>query len=424
MLIGSFFTGLSGLQANSFALNVVGNNLANVNTFGFKKAHASFAEIMSSFTKGFNGAQNPIQVGLGVRNSEVISRFTQGAIQDTGIATHMAIQGAGFFMLQDEAGATAFTRSGNFTLDQSGFLVNPEGYKVRGFMANGGVVDTDTITDVRIDLGQTAPASATSLVRYITNLSADAADGDTYASSIEVYDSLGVSHTLSVTFTKTANPLEWTYAMTFDGDATGVDTGGGANTGTLTFNPDGSLADIDGALANPTITIDAATAPSLVANGANSLTVTWDVVDAVSGNIYLSQFGTNNSTGTLYQDGYATGVLQDISVDEDGTIVGFYSNGLSLDLARVAIATFNNNHGLKKIDGTMFLSTGASGPYSIDGEGTGGKGAIVASSLENSNVDIAEEFTSMIIFQRGYQSNSRIITTVDQLMQEAINLKR
>ncbi|MDJ0840422.1 MAG: flagellar hook protein FlgE [Acidobacteriota bacterium] len=440
MLTGSFYTGLSGLQSNATALNVVGNNLANINTTGFKRSQANFAQIMSNTIRGISGAGNPLQVGLGVQTSEVVAKFEQGSIQTTGIKTHLAIQGEGFFQVNVN-GTNAYTRAGTFGFDEEGFLVAATGGNVQGFVgtdANGNLDIGAGIQNIQIDLGQAAPPRATDLVRFITNLSAEAVLNDSYPTTIEVFDSKGVSHQLNMTFTKTANTGEWSYQFAFNGDAA-VITGGGNGTGggTVTFDNTGELLSIDGTNINtagiptvpspePTITIASADIPS----GAADLNITWNALEAPNdptsqpASSFVTNFGNINSTGTLFQNGFGSGILQDIDFDQDGTMIGFFDNGLSLELARVAVATFNNRQGLKQIDGSFYLPTAASGPASIDGEGTGGRGSIIASSLESSNVDIAEEFTSLIIHQRGYQSNSRTITTVDQLLQEALNLKR
>ncbi len=454
MLTGSFYTGLAGLQTNAAALNVVGNNLANINTAGFKRGQANFAQIMSNTILGISGSGNPIQSGLGVKTTEIVAKFEQGSIATTGIKTHLAIQGEGFFMA-DINGTTAFTRAGNFGFNEQGQLITANGGVVQGFLGTqaDGTLDTSLgIRDIQIDLGQASPPRATTSARFISNLSAEEEDGQDYATTIEVYDSKGVSHQLTLTFTRSeagdvAGPppqTAWTYAFEFDGDngtggTIGIDVVGGtgaslgSNGGLITFDENGGLATIDG------VVVQAAT-PALdpkinitgIPGGADDLEIEWDVVETNSDfdgssqfhGSYVTNYGNKNSTGTLSQNGYGSGVLQDVDFDQNGTMIGFFDNGLTLELARVAIATFNNKNGLKQIDGGYYLPTAASGPFSVDGEGTGGRGSIISSSLESSNVDIAEEFTAMIVYQRGYQSNSRTITTVDQLLQEALNLKR
>ena len=444
MLTGSFYTGLSGLQANATALNVIGNNLANINTSGFKRSQANFAQIMSNTIRGISGAGNPLQVGLGVGTTEIVAKFEQGSIQTTGIKTHLAIQGEGFFQVSN-GGANSFTRAGNFGFNSEGKLIAANGGTVQGFLGTlpDGSLDTSAgVRDIQIDLGQAAPPKSTDLVRFISNLSAEAEELDEYRTTIEVFDSKGVSHQVGLNFTKTATDGEWSYSFEFNGDATGVTVAGGDGadstlTGTVQFDSNGNLESIDAAginvgnpdASNPVVTIDP------VGGGAAPLVITWDLIDAnpdydpadptaFPNGSFTTSYGNTNSTGTLFQDGYGSGVLQDIDFDQNGTMVGFFDNGLTLELARVAVATFNNRSGLKQIDGGFYLPTAASGPFSVDGEGTGGRGSILSSSLEASNVDIAEEFTALIIHQRGYQSNSKTITTVDQLLQEALNLKR
>jgi len=425
MLIGSFYTGLAGLQANATALNVIGNNLANINTSGFKRSQANFAQVMSDTVRGISGAGNPTQIGLGVKTTEIVAKFEQGSIQTTGIKTHLAIQGEGFFQI-DNGGTSAYTRSGNFGFNQEGFLVSANGGIVQGFVGTrpDGTVDTSAgVRDIQIDLGQAGAPSATGLVRFITNLSAEAVEGDTYATSIETFDSKGVAHQLTLTYTKHADTDRWDYEFTFP-DGTPNTTAGFQPDGFVRFDTSGKLSELDGT------PIGTATERTIqftdLTSGAADFEFEWDLIDdsVTPFSSFTTSYGSTYNTGTLFQDGFGSGVLQDIDFDQDGTMIGFFDNGLSLELARVALATFNNKSGLKQVDGGFYLSTAASGPASVDGEGTGGRGSILASSLESSNVDIAEEFTAMIVHQRGYQSNSKIITTTDQLLQEALNLKR
>ena len=417
MLLGSFYTGLAGLRANAQALNVIGDNLANVNTVGFKRRAINFSEIMSSNTGSQNAAGNPIQIGLGVNTTEIISSFDQGAIQSTGIATQLALDGNGFFVLQND-GQETFSRAGNFTLDSEGFLVNPSHSNVRGYIErnpDGSINTASARTDIQVDLGGVSDPRSTTLIRFLTNLNADSTVGEEFQTSVEFFDSLGISHTMTVLFTNTA-PGAWSYAISSD-DGTPAPAAG-----TLGFDSFGVLDTVDGV--NPPA--DLSIAITAFGSGAADQTITWDIVDDTSTTLdsYLSQQGTSSSNGTLFQDGYSSGVLQDIGFRQDGTMFGYFSNGQTIDLARIALATFNNQHGLRNIGNNQYLATAAAGPASIDVPGSGGRGVTISHSLENSNVDMAEEFTKMIINQRGYQSNSKIITTVDTLLQEAINLKR
>ena len=430
MLTGSFYSGLSGLQTSATALNVIGNNLANINTTGFKRSQANFNQVMSNTIKGVSGAGNPLQIGLGAATAEIVAKFEQGSIASTGIKTNLAIQGEGFFEVQHNNNKV-YTRAGNFGFDDEGNFITSNGGIVQGFSGTrpDGTVDTSGgVGNIRVDFGQASAPKATELTRYITNLSAEADTADTYNTSIEAFDSKGVSHQLGLTFTKTANTGEWSYQFAFD-DGTISATAPTQGDGLMTFGPNGTLATLDG---NPINVAGAANRTIGISNlntGADDMLVEWDLIqfdltDPTNNSSLVTNFGNKNSTGTLFQDGYGSGVLQDLDFAQDGTMIGFYDNGLTLELARVALATFNNKAGLKQVDGGFYQTTAASGPASVDGEGTGGRGSILSSSLESSNVDIAEEFTSLIIQQRGYQSNSRTITTVDQLLQEALNLKR
>lgn len=428
MLNASFYSGLAGLQSNATALNVVGNNLANINTAGYKRSMTTFGQVMSDTVRGISGAGNPIQVGLGSARTEVIARFEQGSIATTGIRSHLAIQGEGFFQLQDD-GRSVFTRSGNFSFNQEGFLVHASGSRVQGFLgtdADGLATTTGGLTDVRVDLGQASPPSATERVRFISNLSNSADTGESYTTSIEVFDSKGVAHQMNLTFTKTATSGEWTYQFGFE-DGTVSTTFPNDGSGTVVFDSDGNLSVLDGVSINPSGMNKTFNITNLN-TGAEDMTITWEAFEegeaGAANRGLITNYSNNFSTGTLFQDGFGSGILQDLTFDQDGTMVGFFDNGLTLELGRIAIATFNNRNGLKQINGGMYVSTAASGPSSVDGEGTGGRGSILAGSLESSNVDIAEEFTDMIIYQRGYQSNSKTITTTDQLLQEALNLKR
>jgi len=426
MLLSSFYSSLSGLRANSTALNVVGNNLANVNTNGYKRARANFAQIMSSQADGLSGARNPIQVGLGTKNTEIVSRFDQGSIQTTGVKTHLAIQGEGFFQVSKN-GRPAYTRSGNFSFDSEGRLLAANGARVQGWQGTrpDGTVDVSGgVGDIQIDFGVNAAPKTTELVRFIANLSAEAATGDAYQTAIEVFDSKGVAHQLTLELTKNAAPGRWDYQFAFaDGDVS--TTAPNQGDGFIEFGPDGRLATLDGTAITDPLAANRVIGLENLNSGAADMLVTWDLIelaaDPADNAGFITNFGTTFNAGTLFQDGYGSGVLQDLDFDQAGTMIGFFDNGSTLELARVALAIFNNNLGLKQTDGGFYLTTAASGPASIDPDG--GRGAVLSSSLESSNVDIAEEFTDLIIHQRGYQSNSRTITTTDQLLQEAINLK-
>lgn len=439
MLIGSFYTGLSGLQANATTLNVTGNNLSNVNTSGFKRGQANFAQVMSNTVSGLAGNNNPIQMGLGVRTSEVLQTFRQGSIQTTGQKTQLAIQGDGFFTVRQN-GSDMYTRSGNFSFNNEGFLVAGNGGRVQGYtnINDRGEVDAAAgLDDVRVDLGSTSDPVATTLARFTSNFNAGAAEGETFNGSMEVFDSKGVAHTLTATFTKSANTGEWTYTFDVTGgefDPPPAAEGEAAPfpaSGSLIFDQEGKMEAI-GPTGGPFVLLTDAGSADLdlsitnLSSGAADMTVTWDVEneDAGGGASYLQEHGTVNTVASLFQNGSGAGSLQDIEIAQDGRVLGFYSNGTTLPIARIALATFANNQGLKQLDGNFYIPTNASGVANFNGNEEDALSSIISGSLENSNVDIAEEFTTMITGQRGYQSNSRTITTIDQLMQEALNIKR
>ncbi len=429
MLLSSFYSSLSGLQANATALNVIGNNLANINTAGFKRSRGNFAQIMSGAAQGLSGAGNPIQTGLGTKNTETVARFDQGSIQTTGIKTHLALQGEGFFQTLSN-GAAAYTRAGNFSFDSQGLLIAANGGRVQGWTGanpDGTLNTSNGIGDIQIDFGVAAVPKATERARLVANLSAEAAPGDAYQTSIEVFDSKGVAHQLTLDFTKDAAAGRWNYQFSFN-DGTVSTTAPNQGDGFIVFGADGRLSQIDGTSIAAAGAANRVIGISNLNSGAADMLIEWDLIEfgsAPADNAgFITQFGSNFNVGSLFQDGFGSGLLQDIDFSQDGTMVGFFDNGLTLELARVAIALFNNNLGLRQIDGGFFQATASSGPASIDPTGAGGRGSVLASSLESSNVDIAEEFSDLIIHQRGYQSNSRTITTTDQLFQEALTLKR
>lgn len=419
-MLGTFYNSLNGIITHSRAMNVVGNNLSNINTVGFKRSELEFEQLISGAVSGRAGNGNPIQFGLGAVTGDIGNFFAQGAVQGTGNATNIALVGDGFFMTSDGTD-TYYTRAGNFNLNTLGQLVAPNGTIVQGYLPGAigeSIPAGGTPTNITVDYNSPAPASATSLIRMVTNLSGEMEPGETFSTQTEIFDSNGNSHTMTVNFTKSEVDGSFTYDVSLDGSP--VEGQGG----TLTFGPDGTLASVngtpvDGTFTNPTITIPGAG----LQPAADDLTMTWDLVDTDGdGQSFLTNYGDQSSSASLFQNGYPTGTLEQVAFQQDGTLMGFYSNGKSFPIAQVAIAEFNNNHGLKQIDGNMFMATGASGEANLV---TGANGPTVqGASLETSNVDIATEFTNLITVQRGYQGNTKGITTADQVLQEILNLKR
>lgn len=410
----SFFTGISGLTANATALNVVGNNLANVNTIGFKSDVISFQDILSSTLMGVNFSGNPLQVGLGVNVAGITGNFNQGSVKTTTQPTDLAIIGNGFFILKD-GNNQYYTRAGNFTLDDNGRLVTQQGYAVQGWTATSGVVNSNApVSDLLLTPGLSIAPSATDAARLDMNFDADTEVGGTFATSIRVFDSLGTAHTVTFTFTKTAVG-DWSYSIA---SADGAFTPANPATGTLEFDDNGQLTQVDGAApADVGLTLGTLT------NGAADINFDWQVLND-QGSPVITQYASQSNTSQTSITGYPPGSLSTFAVDAAGMVQGIFDNGQVSLLGQIAMASFNNPQGLVKNGRNSYSESLASGAPAVGQAGTGGRGSLTGNALELSNVDIATEFTSLIIAQRGYQANSRVITTSDEVTQEAINLKR
>ena len=405
--MSAFSIPLSGLAASSATLNVIANNLANLNTAGFKDQTLSFASIFNA-AQGTSGNGNPIQIGDGVQIAGKIANFTNGNLNTTGIPSNMAIQGNGFFVVEGN-GQTNYTRSGSFTVNSSGQLCTPQGELVMGYPATNGVVSTTApLAPIVVSQAGIVPASATSKFQMNTNLDAGAAVGDTFSTPIAVYDSLGETHVLSVTCTKAA-PNSWTYSITLPA----ADTGGtGAPTqvatGTLTFDSSGILTSPTGSI--PGISITG------LADQAAPMTLNWTLADS-GGNPLITQQNVASATSNPTQDGYTAGTLSGYSVLPDGTVQGQFSNSQTLAIGRVAIASFANNQGLIPIENNDYEASFASGAAVIGQATIGGNGTITGSAVEGSNVDLATEFSHMIVAQQGYQASAKVLTTFNQVSQ-------
>ncbi|MBK8794327.1 MAG: flagellar hook protein FlgE [Holophaga sp.] len=417
-LYSSFYASLSGLSTNASNLSVIGNNLANLNTIGFKGSSGTFQDLFAASlgSQGTGGNGNPIQIGLGTRLGGITQNFGQGSFQTTSNITDLAISGQGFFALQTKAGARAFSRAGNFSVDKSGGLVDPNGNNVLGWNRIGTTLSTTgTVVPIQIDLGTTAPPAATTNLSATTNLNANAAIGTTFTTPLQVYDSLGSSHTLLFNYTKSAvvgtDPVgtasAWNLSITTDGGATVT------GPTRISFDASGVL---NAPATNPTLTISGWT------NGATSPATTWQIFSGTNSN--LTGFAANSSTSNSTQDGYGAGTIQSLVVDQSGVITGTFTNGQTLALSQVAISVFSNQNGLSKRGDNTWAETLSSGSGNVGAADQGGRGVVLGGNLELSNVDVAEEFTKLIVAQRGYQANSRVVTTSDELLQETLNLKR
>lgn len=422
----SFSTALSGLRSNADAVDVVANNLANMNTVAYKASVAQFSDLIYEQV-GQSNSGVPFQVGLGTAPINVIRQFGQGTIQNTSGLLDAAIQGSGFFIVR-QGDANFYTRAGNFQLNKQGQLIDTASNIVQGWVENSaGVVNTNLpVSDIVIPVGQTLPPIQTSLVQLRMNLNATATTGASFSAPLQVFDSLGNTHTLTFTFTKAATG--WDVDVTIPGADVGTTN---PTESILTGAPVNITFDQDGILVNPgsppptpppyNLTIDSSA--FTLADGAAPLNITWSLLDSL-GNPTISQFAQASAVSSTSQNGQASAQLNSVSITDGGKVMGSFSDGQTKQLAQVALATFVSPMTLAAAGGNKYAVSSASGTPAIGAAETGGRGSIVGSSLEASNVDIATEFTSLMTFQRSFQANSRVITTADQLNQEAINLKQ
>ena len=416
-MIRSMFTAISSLSLQQKYLDVVSNNLANANTIGFKASRVlsqdQFSQMMSpgAAPTATQGGINPTQVGLGVNLGYISSNFTQGVLQSTGRNLDLGVQGDGFFIYGNDN--RRYSREGSMSLDSEGNLVNSaSGLRTQGWAAAAdGKIDTDLpVDDINIVTDRTL-AKSTGNVVLGGNLSSNATLNEPVTISMGVYDSLGALQTASVRFTRggtaTVPTNTWSWQVM---DTTGATPVAGTGDGTITFDANGQ---IDLALSDPGADVDIP-----VSEGADPLAPTIDFSK-------LTQLATANSVSVTTQDGLPAGSVTDVFISpNDGVISLMYSNGMSEKVGQVALARFTNPAGLMKGEDTSFLAGLNSGDAQIGVAGTGGRGSIAASYLEASNVDMAQEFTNMILAQRGFQASSRVITTSDEILQELVNLKR
>jgi flagellar hook protein FlgE len=432
-LISSLYTGASGLEANTTDLAVIGDNIANANTVGFKQSRADFADAMAQQMIGAGTALS--QVGLGAQLETIQKILTQGSLSNTGLATDLAIDGNGFFVVSGShngADGQFYTRDGQFTLDQNGALVNMEGLRVQGYVASPtGVLGT---TPGDLVLGNSAwPAVATTTISVQANLDANAVPPaaawdplnptatSNYSTSVTAYDSLGGAHQVDIYFRKTAAG-GWDWHALSDGGGLAGGTAGTPTeiaSGTATFDTAGKLT-----------AMTTATNNFQPAGAVNPQPLTFNFGDPTgtpggTGLLGVTQFvGSPSSTTTATQDGFAAGSLTHIAIDKQGNVSGTFTNGQTRTLGQVATAQVGAPDQMDRVGGNLFAVTPGSGPATLGAPGSGGRGTLVAGALEQSNVDLAGEFVKMIAAQRGYQANAKTITTADSLLQELMSMKR
>lgn len=405
----SFQISLSGINAASSDLNITANNVANVNTAGFKRSRGNFTELFASGLQSLSSTAT----GLGVRLSSVQQEFSQGNISFTGNNLDLAISGDGFFTMSD-GGALAYTRAGAFGVDREGFVVNDSGMRLQVYppQGSGANFNTGQLSDLQLNTSDSPPQASTEVTLGL-NLPANAAqpavtpfdssDPDSYnhSRSLTVYDSLGTAHTANYYFVKTANPNEWEVHLEIGGVAAGGPQ-------TLEFDSTGNLtAPANGELNFPAVTVNP---------NADDITLTADFSNSTQ---YGEQFAVNNLT----QDGFASGRLIGIDVDEEGVVQARFTNGQSEPLGKLALTSFANPQGLEKLGDTAWAETFTSGDAVLGEAGTSSLGSIQSGALEDANVDLTEELVNMITAQRNFQANSQMISTADQITQTIINIR-
>ena len=411
----SFSTALSALAAHATAVDVVGNNLANLNTPGFKSSAVAFYDLV---TQSLGAGLGETQVGFGVARPLTLRQFSQGAIQTTSGPLDAAIQGDGFLVVKGRADAIQYSRGGNLQVDKYGSLLTATGEKVQGWTEKGGTLSTiGPVGDIVVPVGSLKAAVPTTSLSLDLNLNASATAGpppDQFSTSIEVYDSLGAAHVVTVTFAKSSTVNQWDYSMSIpDADVSSPVT---PVTGTLTFDGQGKLADPPLAGPLPGFQITG------LADGAYDLNCTWQLYNGATAR--LTQYAQPSAVSANAQDGSPAAQLVRVGLADGGKILAQHSNGQQIVVGQLAMAAVRNPESLISVGNNNYQLSARTALPAIGTPGTGGRGTIIGSAVENSTVDIAREFTNLIVLQRGYQANARVITAVDELSQETINLKR
>jgi len=416
----SFSTALSALSATSTAIDVVGNNLANMNTPGFKTSQVEFRDLV---TQSLGAGLGDTQVGFGTGTPLTVREFTQGAIQTSSGVLDAAVQGDGFFVVKDSAGNLNYTRAGNFQTDSSGNLLTDTGNFVQGWTtidsATGAVNTNGPVGNIVVPVGSLKPPTVTTTMNANLNLNSNAAADSTsvFTEPVTVYDSLGTSHILTINFQKTgAN--QWSYDVTVPGvDVSGGTAGTPYDTGasgTLTFSTSGQLT--DPAVGNP-ISI----AISGLADGASDMNISWSLYDKSNAGD-ITQFGQPSQASASAQNGSPAAELDHVGLADGGQILAQYTDGTQVVVGQVALASIRNPSTLIATGNNDYQLSELTANPSIGVPGTGGRGTIVGGSVEASTVDIASEFTNLIVYQRAYEANAHVVTTADTLSQDTINL--
>jgi flagellar hook protein FlgE len=411
----SFSTALSALNATSTAIDVVGNNLANMNSTGFKASDMSFSDLV---TQSLGAGLGSTQVGFGTATPLTVTDFSQGAIQTTpdGLLNG-AISGEGFFVVQDPTtGNTEYTRAGDFQTDANGQLMTANGDYVQGWTADStGNINTNApVSNIVVPVGALQAPVATTTLSASLNLDSSAATGTNFSDTVTIYDSLGTSHQLTLNFTE-QSPGNWSYTATLPaGDLVDPTTAQVAS-GNLVFTSSGTL-DL-----TQTTTPVQFTVPAFTDGATAGGTITWNLANA-SGAGTITQYDQPSASSSSSQDGQAASQLVNVGLGNGGAILAQYSDGQQVTVGEVALASIANPDSLVAVGSNNYMLSEASAAPNVGVSGTGGRGTIQGASLEASNVDIATEFTNLIVYQRGYEANGKVVSTADTLSQDTINL--
>ncbi len=432
-LTSALFAGVSGINSNGNAMNIIGDNIANANTIGFKSSRAVFFDLLSADVGG-------TKIGLGSRLAASDRLFVQGGVETTNSSTDLAIQGRGLFVLKDDAGSTFFSRAGQFSIDKDGNLANPAGLAVQGVQLDVAGNPISGLTNIVISQ-LVVPPTPTTTVAIAANLDAtstpptgaipaDAAGTSTvpgtwfaaanFSTVVTIFDSLGQAHDLTVLFRKTGTANQWSYRVTANaGEITGGTAGDlrqvNAVGGLLAFNSDGSLD-----TTAPTASLVTAIGPIAWTNGAATQSIPAAAFEFTG----TTQFALPSSVSQVHQDGSQSGILKGINIGTDGVITGQFTSGGNQPLFRLGLADFPNPQGLAHLGNSLYLESQESGVTLAGSPGDGSFGNVLSGSLELSTVDLATEFVKMVTTQRGFQASSRTITVTDTLLEEVSNLKR
>jgi len=411
----SFSTALSALDATSTAIDVVGNNLANMNSTGFKTSDVSFSDLV---TQSLGAGLGSTQVGFGTATPLTVRDFSQGAIQTTGGLLNGAISGGGFFVVQNPAGDIEYTRAGDFQTDSSGNLETANGDKVQGWTTvdpTTGQIDTNLpVGNIVVPVGSLKAPVPTSTMTVALNLDASAAAGATFTDPVTVYDSLGTSHVLTLTFTNNGGN-SWNYSANMAATDCSDGVADQVASGTLTFTSDGQMDFTQTANPIPMVV------PALTDGATSGGTITWNMENS-DGSGMITQFGEASASSASTQNGSGAAQLVNVGLGNGGTILAQYSDGSQMVVGQVALASIRNPDTLIANGNNNYVLSELTATPNIGTPGTGGRGNIQGGSLEASNVDIAQEFTTLIVYQRGYEANGKVVTTANQMSQDTINL--